>query len=516
MGRVTEWLLAVALLLAPSVALGATAMTVLDDSDWRPSAAVLGAEGIEREMTPALLLKTEFKEPVFLFDPTDDETITHITDFRGKLYLSSCTRPLTTATGSVFTYDPEAHQWQKVFQVNDEGLVRLEVYGDRLYAPGPDANDGGWDYGNVYLHDGTSWVERRTVPRAIHEYGLAVYRDRIYVSADVLDPPPEGMPIDEAWEKGLIECWGRVLSSGDDGLTWREEYRSLRPAPGIGLLTTFGDRLVLDAYGDLIVFDGERWLPLGLNPNALIVFDWTPAGDTLLVSTTLGLCALRGERFRRFGYFPFGAPTRAAVQFGDVWVVLQDSVAGGRPVAATNASAYPDLREAPSRSRSVLRVFPASRLDDLLAERVPGRQFAEVVTYVRSRDMAVSAHAFRGRLYLGTHPEGRVLALPVVKEGTLDSAPHPVASAGTYMLSWEAATPAGTSCRLQVRTAAIRGDLEKQPFVGPDGTQASSFDTSGAVVRIAEPGFVQYRVLLRTEDPALTPYLKRVTLRAGR
>ncbi len=472
-------------------------------------------EGVEREMTPEVLLKTELKEPVFLFDPTDDETITHITDFRGKLYLSSCTRPLATATGSVFAYDPEANQWQKVFQVNDEGLVRLEVYGDRLYIPGPDANDGGWEYGNVYLYDGSSWVERRTVPRAMHEYGLAVYRDRIYVSADVLDSPPPGVAIDEAYEKGLIECWGMVLSSGDDGLTWREEYRSPRPTPGIGLLTTFGDKLVLDAYGDLVIFDGKRWQTLGLNPNALIVFDWAPAGDTLLVSTTLGLCALQGERFRRFDYIPFGELTRAAVQFGDVWVILQNFVGGGRPVGATNASAYPDLRDDPGRPHSVLRIFPASRLHDLLAARVPGREFADVVTYVRSREMAVSAHAFKGRLYLGTHPEGRVLVLPVVKEGALDSMPRPVVNAGTYILSWEAATPVGTSCRLQIRAAAIREALEKLPFVGPDGSQASCFDSPGAALRIDQPGFVQYRVLLKTENPALTPYLKRVTLRAG-
>jgi hypothetical protein len=103
----------------------------------------------------------------------------------------------------------------------------------------------------------------------------------------------------------------------------------------------------------------------------------------------------------------------------------------------------------------------------------------------------------------------------VVKEGTLDSAPRPVSSAGTYTLSWEAATPTGTSCRLQIRTAPTREALEKQLFAGPDGTEASSFDTPGVALRIAEPGSVQYRVVLETENPALTPYLKRVTLRTA-
>ena len=498
-----------------SFALGATPITVLDDRDWRGPAAAARAEGIEREMTAELLLKAELKEPVFLFDPTDDETITTITDFRGKLYLGSCTRPTLTATGSVFIYEPETNRWHEAFRVNDEGLVRLEVYGDRLYIAGPDANDGGWEFGNIYVHDGQTWVEHRTVPRAIHLHGLAVYGDRIYVSGAVLDPPPAGYSIDDAYEKGLINCYGRVLSSGDGGLTWREEYRSPLPRPGIGPLTTFGDKLVLNAYGDLLTFDGKRWRPLGLSPNALVVFDWTAAGDTLLIASSLGLCFLRGEALSRPFYVPFFEPARAVVRFGDSWVVLQSYTQGGLPLLGAEATHYPNLNEDPDRLRSVIRVFPESLLDEIVTESLFGAALSEQVASVRFREMAVSAHAFKGRLYLGTHPEGRVLVLPVVKEGMLDSAPRAVSAAGTYSLFWEAATPTGTSCRLQIRTAPTREALEKQPFVGPDANQASYFDAPGTAVRIAQPGFVQYRVLLKTENPALTPYLKRVTLRPG-
>lgn len=515
MGHVTELLLVAALLLASSVAPSAAEMVVLDDQDWRGPAAVAHAEGVEREMTPALLLKTEFREPVFLFDPTEDETITTITDFQDKLYVGSCTRPTLTATGSVFIYEPETNQWQEAFRVNDEGLVRLEVYGDRLYIAGPDANDGGWEFGNIYLHDGQTWVEHRTVPRAIHLHGLAVYGDRIYVSGAILDPPPAGYSLGDAYEEGLINCYGRVLSSGDGGLTWREDYRSPLPRPGIGPLMTFGDRLILNAYGDLLIFDGRRWRPLGLRPNALVVFDWAPAGDTLLIASSLGLCFLKGESFGRPFYVPFFEPARAVVHFGDSWVVLQTYTEGGLPLLGAEATHYPNLREDPGRPRSVIRAFPESLLDGVVTESLFGVALSERVTSVRFREMAVSAHALKGRLYLGTHPEGRVLVLPVVTEGTLDSAPRPIAAGGAYTLSWEAAAPAGTQCRLQIRIAATRDMLEQQPFVGPDGSEASFFDAPGAAVRIAEPGFVQYRVLLKTEDPALTPYVKRVTLRSG-
>lgn len=36
----------------------------------------------------------------------------------------------------------------------------------------------------------------------------------------------------------------------------------------------------------------------------------------------------------------------------------------------------------------------------------------------------------------------------------------------------------------------------------------------GATIEIPAAGFVQYRVVMKTEDAVLSPYLKRVTLRA--
>jgi hypothetical protein len=506
-------LLLVALLLS-SFALGAAPVTVLDDHDWRPAAAVARADGVARDMTPELLLRTEFKEPVFLFDPTDDETVTYITDFQGKLYLAACTQPADTDTGSVFTYDPDTHQWQKVFQVNDQGLVRLEVCGDRMYIAGYDANDGGWDLGNVYVYDGKTWVEHRTVPRAIHEYGLAVYHNRLYVSADILDPPPPGKEIAEAADKGEIDVYGRVVSSGDGGLTWREEYRGPTPGQDVGFMTVWHDRLILNARGDLLTFDGKRWRELGLNPAALVVFDYVDAGDVLLLATSLGLAAYDGAHAEFRHGFPI-TQARAITRFGSSWVVVQDAITGGTIGHGPGMMSYP-LHAAKDR-----RPFCAGLcvIADASTQHRGGGATALEAWWKHSRavmsdELLTTAHAFRGRLYLGTHPKGRVLVLPVVKEGALDAAPRPV-GAGAYTLSWEAATPVGTSVRLQVRTAATREALERQPFAGPDETAATTFDTPGATLKVAAPGFLQYRVLLKTDNPALTPYLKRVTLRGG-
>jgi hypothetical protein len=504
-------LAAAILLFAASLALGAMPTTLLDDRDWRAPAAATHTEGIEREMTPALLLKTEFKEPVFLFDPTDDETITAVTGFRRKLYLASCTRPSHTDTGSVFAYDPETHRWQKSFQVDEQGIVRFELYGDRLYIAGYDSNEGR-EFGNIYVHDGATWVKHRTVPRAIHEYGLAVYRDRIYVSAAITHAPPAGMTIDEAVQKELAFTYGRVMSSGDGGVTWREEYHEPRPGQEVGFMTVWRDRLILNAQGDLIVFDGEQWRPLGLNPNCLIVFDYTDAGDFLVLGTPFGLGFYDGERFGLArGDYPLahGNQVRSVVRFGEHWLVLSSWIPGATTRHGPGGTGY--LRF-DAIHETILLAVPDREFREAAHGRWQRRMWDRVaVINTPSEDMAVSAHAFKGRLYLGTHPRGRVFVLPVAKEGTLDSMPRAV-PAGSYTLSWEAATPAGTSCRFQIRTAATKEAIEKAPFIGADGKESSFFDTPGARFTVAAPGYLQYRVTLRTENPALTPYLKRVTI----
>ncbi len=442
-----------------------------------------------------------------------------MTDFQGKLYLGSCTQPAMTDTGSVFTYDPETNEWEKVFQVNEQGLVRLEVYGDRLYIPGYDANDGGWDLGNIYIHDGETWVEHRTVPRAVHIYGLAVYKDRIYVSADIFDEPPPGKTVDEASEEGL-PIYGRVVSSGDGGETWGEEYRGPEQGQDVGFMTVFEDKLVLNAHGDLLLFDGTSWERLGLSPNALVVLDYAVDGDALLLGTSVGLCAFDGEKLQPLDTsWGMGNHVRAVRRFGGRWVVVSNFIAGGTLRHGPGGTGYMYLEgEDEKPFASWLKVIPdvlfrATVLLDPDAQRqIEERKPEEWVRWVHCGEMLVSAHAFAGRLFFGTHPEGRALVLPVAKEGRLESTPRTLSQGGQYLLSWAAATPPGTSCRFQVRTASTLEALESTPFVGPDGEASSFFEQPGTEFEVAAPGFLQYRVVLETENPAITPYLKRVII----
>jgi hypothetical protein len=489
-----------------------TGRVLFDDRDWRDANAVAGAAGVETAITPSVLLKTELATPVFLFDPTEDDTITCMTEYKGKLYLGSCTAPAMTDTGSIYIYDPDLHIWKKAFQVNEQGLIRLEVHGDTLYVAGYDANDGGWDLGNIYLYDGVTWTERRTVPRAVHAYGLAIYKGRIHVSADILDDGPPDVPLNRR------RIYGRVVSSGDNGLTWREEYRGPTQGQDVGLLAVLKDQLVLNARGDLIIFDGQTWRPLSpSSASFMYVLDYAVDQNRLLLGTPFGLCYYDGERSWRSALFTWGT-IRGISRFGDHWVFVSYSLPGthiGHGPGGTHH--YPSLKEADPKTPKFwasLTLVPRETLD---RDAAGGADFDrskmwKEVRSARIPELPTSCGVCQGRLYVGTHPDGRVFVLPVTKEGRLESTPHPIPKAGACRLYWEAATPPGTLIRLQVRSAADKESLAGASYAGPDGTAQTFFEQSGALFKVEQTGFIQYRAVLTTQDPARTPYLKRVTV----
>jgi DNA-binding MarR family transcriptional regulator len=87
-----------------------------------------------------------------------------------------------------------------------------------------------------------------------------------------------------------------------------------------------------------------------------------------------------------------------------------------------------------------------------------------------------------------------------------------IASYGT--LDWDGPVPAGTSVRLQLRTASTGDDLRAAGFTGPDGTPASFYTRSGQRIDGAPQGtgWIQYRAFLDTSAPDRTPAVRNVTV----
>jgi hypothetical protein len=109
-----------------------------------------------------------------------------------------------------------------------------------------------------------------------------------------------------------------------------------------------------------------------------------------------------------------------------------------------------------------------------------------------------------------------VSATNVFPDGYLISAPKDAnqpdgSTAGWGTLSWTAATPAGTNVKFQVAASNSAGSGFS--FVGPDGTAATYFTTSGASLsQFNGLRYLKYKAYLSTNNTSLTPVLNDVTI----
>ncbi|MBV8076091.1 MAG: hypothetical protein JO284_06830, partial [Planctomycetaceae bacterium] len=117
----------------------------------------------------------------------------------------------------------------------------------------------------------------------------------------------------------------------------------------------------------------------------------------------------------------------------------------------------------------------------------------------------------QGELFLGAGDPGVVVRLAPgsVARGTLTSDVHDSKLISRFgALTWQAKLPPGTSVAIQVRT----GNLGE-----PDSTwsewSAEQTDPANSRALVPTGRFVQYRAILSTRDPRVTPELRSVSLR---
>jgi hypothetical protein len=81
-------------------------------------------------------------------------------------------------------------------------------------------------------------------------------------------------------------------------------------------------------------------------------------------------------------------------------------------------------------------------------------------------------------------------------------------------LYFDAETPEGTSVTFQVRSGGTSEELDAAPFVGPDGSEDTSYSISGTPFWTGSDGdrFVQYRATLSSDRPEVAPFLRQVIL----
>jgi len=104
-----------------------------------------------------------------------------------------------------------------------------------------------------------------------------------------------------------------------------------------------------------------------------------------------------------------------------------------------------------------------------------------------------------------TNPAGAACFSPTY---SLDA---PIAGGSIF---FDGTTPDGTTLRFQVRSAHSPTTLASAPFVGPDGTAVTFYQTNGQALWSGHDGdsLVQYKAILSSATPTLSPSLRKVVL----
>ncbi|MEM4730119.1 MAG: hypothetical protein QXH42_10235, partial [Thermoplasmata archaeon] len=81
-------------------------------------------------------------------------------------------------------------------------------------------------------------------------------------------------------------------------------------------------------------------------------------------------------------------------------------------------------------------------------------------------------------------------------------------------IEWDASLPNLTSVRAQLRSAETEAGLAEKPFIGPDGSPQSYYNTSGQTIFSGHNGsrWIQYRLELRTQDIMRSPIVRSVRI----
>jgi hypothetical protein len=449
------------------------------EDDWS-NGAYTSIQGMDADIEPGLLALISHPEDMrFVAEPTAFQGIYAIAAFHDTLFVGASPYPIMGNGADILSYDDVSNTFALDYSLYEQGVTALKVYGDTLYAPGPDSQ-GSWLWGNVYLRDRSGWTRKATVPSAVHLFDIAVDGGSIYTTGG-----------DRFYN-------GAIWRSDDHGDTFTEIFQ-IPYVIDVGVRRFYGceafqGRLFFQPDGRggdqfVLRYDGAGWDSLAMSAMPVDrqgVF--TAWGDSLIFSISNRMYIIHGDHVTaRWQPFQGNTWCRGVYKYGD-------AIYGG----ALNGLLYRWRPETGWVQVDQLGLDPAT-------EEIEGLAM------------------YRSRLYVSTsrpdgYAGGRLYVSAAETAGALVSQTHdfgrPVANG---VLAWDACSPgAGDVARLQVRSSPTLAQLAGESFAGPDGTSHTYYQNSPAALPAGHNGdrYFQYRVELLCPDGLRMPWVSRVALEA--
>jgi hypothetical protein len=457
------------------------------DSDWSTGNYESSSNVDGRVQPGVLVLNNRVDDMRWLCDPADWQGIYSMSVYHDSLFLAMSDHPFSYDGADIWVYDYRTGQFALDYQPFESGVLVTKVFGDSLYVPGPDSMDPWYDFGSIYTYTGREWIEHDTIPTAVHVCDVELVNGILYVSTGHATGPLNGCGcVWVSYDYG--DSFTRVLT------IYPDHDHMVRRFFGLG---HHGDRVFAHSDGfppqNNVVYsttNGTEWdtIPLPYLPtDKHAVF--TAWGDSTLMTIHDRLYIWNGSSFSP----PYMLP----------W----DGYRWDRGIARYKGDLY------------------GGGLDLHVYKWNGGSQWTQVGSLGLDPDSEEieSMAVYYGRLYVGTsrHDLTQTAHLYVsaaVPGGWLISAPHDFGTAiATGTLRWEDCRPGPeNTTRFRLRSGTTIEEMRQQPFVGPDGTGATWYTTSGTPIHETHEGdrFFQYYAGLVCPLGLHMPFLDSITLEA--
>ena len=221
----------------------------------------------------------------------------------------------------------------------------------------------------------------------------------------------------------------------------------------------------------------------GTTPNITVSIRATTGSPAVPTGADLATATIPGFSSGAGGYFSANFTTPFAITAGTRYAVIM------RPEANPSAGIYAYVVSSANPYVNGQRVTSANS----------GATWAADITN-GGRDLGFKAFVVTGYPPAGT-----------LTSGIFDANPHSGGSASWTALNWTATVPAGTNLQFQV--AGSNSASGPFNFVGPDGTVATFYTTSGgSLAQFNGLRYLKYQAFFSTTDSTLTPMLNDVNL----
>ncbi len=472
-------------ILAVTVLLDAAASDLTwTEDDWSQG-NYESVQGLDPVVHPGLLIPAQHLDDIrYLASPVDFQGLYSMVVFRDTLFIASSDYPYVYDGAKVLAYDFLTNNFEVVYEPSESGLHMIKRFGDSLYLPGPDSMDPWWTEGSIYLYTGSQWIEKATLPTAVHVNDIEIVDDVTYASTG-------------HWTGDLTGA-GCVWRSYDYGDTfervftiWADQTHPVRRIFGLG---SFNGRLFVQPDGfppqDEVIYatlDGTAWdtIPIpGLPEDKHAMF--TTWGDSLLMTIHNRMFIYNGEDW--IGHWlPFD---------GYRWCRGIHKYKGALYGGGLDCVLYRWITRNQWETLGSLGLNPESE------------EIESIVTYY-------------GRLYISTSRTeatdvGRLYVTASESYGRLLSQPHDFGTATAHgVLDWQAfENLGGNQVRFQIRSGETLAQMTASAFYGPDGTMGSFYHQPGTALPSLHHGhrYFQYAADLLCPEGLYMPFLDAVSL----